>query len=131
MEMRVLDESRFDDAELSDMIGAEFVSVKRINPDYQDTIRFACADGRVFLMTHFNLCCESVDIEEIHGELSDLVGGRVVDAYCATGDSEAGQWTFYRISTERATVSIRWWANDNYYSVDVHFVVAKDSLPEQ
>ena len=97
-----------------------------------DQLRFTTEDGEVYLMFHNQDCCESVTIEDINGDLADLVGFPVLMAEERTGDRPAGvslpsyidseTWTFYRISTIRGTVVIRWLGESNgYYSERVDF----------
>jgi hypothetical protein len=80
---------------------------------------------------HHQDCCESVYIEDICGDLDDLVGAPLVEAEEvsdyegeATGD-ESYTWTFYRFRTRKGSVSVRWYGSSNgYYSegVSVEFV---------
>lgn len=73
---------------------------------------------------HSQDCCESVSIEDICGDLDDLVGEPLLVAEeCFSKnpeDCEYGVWTFYRFSTIKGTVTIRWYGTSNgYYSVGV------------
>ena len=103
-----------------------------------DQLRFTTEDGEVYLMFHNQDCCESVTIEDINGDLADLVGFPVLMAEERTGDRPAGvplpsyidseTWTFYRISTIRGTVVIRWLGESNgYYSEGVDFEKVKEA----
>ncbi len=93
----------------------------------KESIRFIVNDGRVFLMEHIQDCCESVDIEDICGDVADLVGTRILSAEEATSeeDVEGGMWTFYHISTVKGTVTLRWYGGESYYSVAVDFSEVK------
>lgn len=55
-----------------------------------DEIRFHCKDGRVFRMYHEQNCCEDVSIEEIHGELQDLIGNPILFAEERNGGGYEG-----------------------------------------
>lgn len=102
-----------------------------------DSIVFECADGSAYLMYHSQDCCESVSIDDIEGDFSDLIGlpitlaeesssddpipGQDVGEYC-----ESFTWTFYRIATARGFVVIRWFGESNgYYSESVSFAKTK------
>ena len=104
-----------------------------------DQLRFTTEDGEVYLMFHEQDCCEGVHIEDINGDLSDLVGFPVLMAEERTGERPADipmpeygidseTWTFYRISTIRGTVVIRWLGESNgYYSEGVDFEKVKEN----
>ena len=80
---------------------------------------------------HQQDCCESVYIEDICGDLEDLVGAPLLEAEEVsnyegedTGD-ESFTWTFYKFATRKGFVTVRWYGSSNgYYSegVSVDFV---------
>lgn len=100
-----------------------------------DEITFTTSDGERFRMYHDQDCCESVDIEDISGDVQDLIGHPITVAEESEGarpadrpkdpddrydDSET--WTFYRLATERGFVVFRWYGTSNgYYSESVSF----------
>jgi hypothetical protein len=87
-------------------------------------------------MYHSQDCCESVSIEDVEGDICDLIGSPIVLAEEAPSqDEQPGRdhgdsftWTFYRLATEKGFVVIRWYGESNgYYSERVDFeVVAGD-----
>lgn len=89
--------------------------------------RILLSDGRVFIMLHHQDCCESVRLEDICGDISDLQHALVVDAreeVSTAGDEcgESGTWTFYIIQTNKGAVTLRWLGESNgYYSEGVSF----------
>ncbi|MHC5291091.1 hypothetical protein CHCC14819_0455 [Bacillus licheniformis] len=102
----------------------------------EDEIYFTTAEGEEFLMYHNQDCCETVEIEEIIGDIEDLLGSPILMAEeiteDATWDSESwgsATWTFYKLATIKGYVTIRWYGSSNgYYSESVDFVrVPKDS----
>lgn len=115
---------------MGDLVGLTMKSVERID----DRIEFEAVDGRQFVMAHSQDCCESVDIESIVGDLSDLVGSPIllseeVDSGDAPAldpsDAEYGSftWTFYKLATIKGYVDIRWYGSSNGYyseSVDIY-----------
>jgi hypothetical protein len=93
-------------------------------------ITFVTADGDTYRMYHEQDCCESVSVEDIVGDLQDLVGSEILVAEEVDGESpsdfeayESHTWTFYKFATHKGYVDIRWLGSSNgYYSESVSFV---------
>lgn len=118
---------------ISEMIGQTFVSVE--NRDDEKLI-FSLANGTQYIFEHFQDCCEQVSIEEVVGDLSDLVGSPLVEAEEVdgyTGPSPGGcaesyTWTFYKFGTAKGHVTVRWLGESNgYYGEGVDL---RKKLPE-
>ena len=99
----------------------------------KDLLYFETFDKKLYLMCHFQDCCEDVHIEDICGDLLDLVDSPILlaeevskrneDDNC--DDSET--WTFYKLSTIKGSVTIRWYGTSNgYYSESVDFMDVSD-----
>lgn len=114
-----------------------------------DEIIFDTAEGNSYKMYHSQDCCESVSVEEIIGDLNDLLNSPILLAEEVSsnepndevkamrqkekeeaeannsyyyGGSESETWTFYKISTIKGSVTIRWYGTSNgYYSESVSF----------
>jgi len=102
-----------------------------------DEIEFETSDGVVYRMYHSQDCCESVAIEDVVGDWSDLIGAPIILAeessnsdnpklygeeggYQYSDDSHT--WTFYKLATVKGYVDIRWYGSSNgYYSESVNF----------
>lgn len=109
-----------------------------------DEINFRCSDGSAYKMYHSQDCCESVSVEDIVGDLSDLYGAPILEAReeISSGENPEGvpkkeyqdsfTWTFYILRTLYATVTIRWYGESNgYYSESVDFEqVEGPTIPE-
>lgn len=87
---------------------------------------FGFTDGTGAVLHHHRDCCESVDLHDIEGDLSDLLD-RPLTVYEKVSGTPAGldeydseTWTFYRFATERGMVVLRWIGESNgYYSESV------------
>ena len=89
------------------------------------------------IFQHHQSCCESVYIEDICGDLEDLVGAPLVEAE-EVSNYEAGPlneyeesytWTFYRFRTRKGSVTVRWYGSSNgYYSEDVSVEVVDTTV---
>jgi hypothetical protein len=87
-------------------------------------------DGGSFKMYHEQDCCETVSIEDIDGDLMDLIGEVILeteDFSSMEGSDEedceeTSTYTFYKIRTVKSSVTIRWYGHSNgYYSERVDF----------
>jgi hypothetical protein len=134
-------------AELKDLIGKTMVNVENVN---DDEIVFTTDNGRRYKLYHSQDCCESVSVESIVGDLTDLVGAPILLAdevsYSAEEDlpveervrlqmeranktdyyyDDSQTWTFYKFATIKGYVDIRWFGTSNgYYSESVDFAEA-------
>lgn len=95
-----------------------------------DEIVFECEDGSRYKMYHGQDCCETVAVEEVVGDLADLMGSPIVEAEAVESvDGEpkpkypdSWTWTFYKLGTAKGFVTIRWLGESNgYYSESVDF----------
>lgn len=114
-----------------------------VNED-RDEIKFATSDGELYGMYHSQDCCESVGIEEIIGDLEDLIGSPLLVAEERSSEEppeeikakraeeaagkeyyyapESETWTFYELATNKGSVTLRWLGESNgYYSESVDF----------
>lgn len=117
-------------ADISELRGLTMREVKNIN---DDVLRFVSNDGRVFEFFHSQDCCESVSIDSISGDLSDLVESPILLAEEVSSDGEEAKdpdderygsftWTFYKFATRKGYVDVRWYGSSNgYYSESVDF----------
>jgi len=116
--------------DIGDMVGYTMVSVT--GNVGEDSLMFTARNGVQFEFYHEPDCCESVRIEDIVGDLNDLVGYPLVEAEELSSEPDppldhepdSFTWTFYRFSTVRGTVTVRWLGESNgYYSERVDFRV--------
>ena len=102
-------------------------------------VTFICADGSEFFMYHQQDCCEGVSVEDVCGDVTDLLNSKILIAEVrASGENppdikkedygwqESFTWTFYELATNKGSVTIRWYGESNgYYSESVDFAKTK------
>lgn len=95
-----------------------------------DEMIFTTNTNKAFRFKHYQDCCESVCIDDICGDLNDLLNSPIIEAeevsnmdeprkleYC-----ESYTWTFYRFATSKGSVTVKWLGTSNgYYSERVSY----------
>jgi hypothetical protein len=111
-------------AAFSDLRGK---TLTKVTPsETADEILFETSDGLKYRMCHFQDCCESVGINEIAGDLDDLIGREIKHVEESDVEQDNYLSTFYTLRTDAGTVQITWGANlDTYYSTNVDFVLVE------
>jgi hypothetical protein len=121
--------------DFSELFGKTII---RIDPmdSFGDELTFVTDTGHRYTQWHDQDCCEQVSIEEVIGDMEDLIGspillaeevssrdGKPDDATWKAGEyDESYTWTFYKLSTIKGSVTIRWFGSSNgYYSEGVSF----------
>lgn len=89
-------------------------------------IHFLFNDDKEYLMYHQEDCCEEVLIEDINGNIDDLIDSPLIMAEKVVTENEnaveSGTWTFFKFATIKGYVTIRWYGSSNgYYSEDIDF----------
>lgn len=117
---------------MESLIGLTFTNIERSPITAEDDeIIFTTADGRKFKMYHSQDCCESVRIEDIAGNLEDLIGSPILMSEESTNEGKVDNreyadsctWTFYKFATVKGYVTIRWYGTSNgYYSERANLV---------
>lgn len=110
----------------SDLLGK---TLSNVEVKGKEEIIFTLNDGKAYKLFHEQDCCENVEIEDVVGELSDLIGSPILMADEATNndipgkdDPDSHTWTFYKLATIKGYVTIRWYGVSNgYYGESVDF----------
>ncbi len=119
--------------EFRELIGKTFTSINGAAKG-SEAIYFTCADAKRYKMYHDQDCCERVAVEDVCGDISDLIGSPILKASEDTSDKnpdnvsaeitdvqdDSYTWTFYNIATAKGHVTLRWYGESNgYYSESV------------
>jgi hypothetical protein len=111
-----------------DLKGQTLTAIKNFD---DEQLALITKEGNVYRLYHEQDCCECVRISDICGDLADLIGEPLLEAeeVCSevpqneeeyAGDSQT--WTFYKLTTRKGSVTIRWLGESNgYYSESVDF----------
>ena len=112
------------EVKIENMVGKVFTSVRN---EGSELVFQNATESFVFF--HQQDCCENVSIEDVCGDLQDLVGEPLLLAEEVTGetpvdfderDHESVTWTFYKFATRKGYVDVRWLGESNgYYSEGV------------
>lgn len=127
----------------SKLVGKTLVTAE-VNQN-RDEITFVTTEGERYKLLHFPDCCESVCIEDIDGDMEDLIGSPILvaeevsnqeldtlrliapEVFKAEQGTDSFTWTFYKIDTAQGGVCIRWYGESNgCYSESVDFVKADE-----
>lgn len=114
-------------ANIEELKGKTLKSVE-VNEDNTEIV-FTTTEDERYLMYHIQDCCESVYIEDIVGEWEDLIGHELLQVEESVNvgdrsafDTETWTWTFYRLTSARGQVVLRWCGTSNgFYSESVDF----------
>jgi len=120
------------DASFEELKGKTLSGVRNVN---NEELIFITTEGETYKLYHSQDCCEYVSIEDICGDLDDLIGYPILiaeevvhdqdkspDGVLDKGYQESFTWTFYKLDTRKGGVTIRWYGESNgYYSESVDF----------
>jgi len=123
---------------IEELYGKIISKIERFNTNDGDEIHFYLSNGAIYRQYHSQSCCESVYIEDIEGDLDDLIDLPLLQAEESTSDASAtdvdsATWTFYKLATVKGYVTIRWYGSSNgYYSetADIEKIRDEDPIKE-
>lgn len=114
------------------VIGVTMKRVVRDRTGFDDRILFEAESGQQWEMVYVPDCCANCNIDEIVGDLTDLVGVPIAMAEESTNSDrpradadvqpDSFTWTFYKFATNKGYVTVRWYgASNGYYSETATF----------
>lgn len=101
-----------------------------------DEVEFLTFTGKRYKLYHRQDCCEHVYLDEVIGDVNDLIGLVVeaeevsskdmpfkkMEGYSDDYEPESYTWTFYKVGTTRGSVTFRFYGTSNgYYSERAEF----------
>jgi len=117
--------------EIEEFIGKTFTDISV--DEAGDEIIFTTNTGKKYKMYHSQDCCEDVSIEDIEGNLDDLINSEILKAEQVENNDnkkddsdDSWTWTFYKLATIKGYVTIRWYGDSNGYyseSVDIEEII--------
>lgn len=117
---------------INELIGKIIIKIEKSDNE----ILFHLSNGAIYKQHHEQDCCEVVVIEDIEGDLNDLIGSRLIQAEESYQKGKSGvyddseTWTFYKFATIKGYVTIRWFGSSNgYYSESAYMVKIKEEDP--
>lgn len=112
---------------IEEMLGKTIIEIRG---EQGDEILLFLSTTECFKFHHVPDCCETVYINDIVGDINDildeplLVAEWVTSNNSATDDTqyESHTWTFYKFATRKGSISIKWLGESNgYYSESVDY----------
>ncbi len=116
-----------------DLKGQIIIKIER-KSENDDELIFTLLNNDKYLMFHSQNCCEDVSIDDICGDLTDLLNTPILIAEEISHSDETPEgikapecpdsytWTFYKLGTIKGAVTIRWYGSSNgCYSESVDF----------
>lgn len=117
--------------ELSEIVGKTITSISGMRESSEEII-FKFSDGTFAKFYHEQDCCEHVEVDDICGDVEDLIGSPIITAREAESSCETEYGsetaTFYEFATNKGSVTVRWIGRSNgYYSerVDIEYGVVQ------
>lgn len=124
-------------ARFEDLLGKILTNIEKTNVERteDEELIFTLNDGGRYRQSHHQDCCERVTIEDICGDLNDLIGSPILLAEEVVHEQnvdpegvktpehhDSFTWTFYKLATVKGGVTIRWYGGSNgHYAESVSF----------
>ena len=124
--------------EFSELKGKTFVKIDKVLNVFKEIeeLHFYSDNGDIYKLYHLQDCCESVYLNDVVGNLDDLLNSTILMAYEASNHDEVTEarqvgdeyfysetWTFYHLATLKGYVTLRWiGSSSGYYSESVELI---------
>ena len=125
-------------AKIQDLLGETIRFIHKDVDNGSDKLIFFTDSAKIYKMHHMQDCSEDVGIDDICGDLKDLLNSPVLLADASSNNNyddkdlapsskhpyidDSFTWTFYKLATVNGYVDIKWFGTSNgYYSEKVDF----------
>ena len=105
-------------------LGTVLTSISGAEKDSEEVVLHST--NQDWIIYHPRDCCEQVWLEDVVGDLSDLIGNPILVAekVCSEGEYNEGDdhvtWSYLKLGTIKGVVTFRWYGSSNgWYSEDV------------
>ena len=131
--------------EFSELLGKSLRIISGAQKE-SEVILFVTSDGDVYKLYHDQDCCEDVRVDDIIGDIDDLIPQTILLAEVVSSDNtddnntsaknpeydDSYTWTFYKLTTRWGSVTIKWYGSSNgYYSEKVTFAQIATGIKEE
>jgi hypothetical protein len=121
------------------LVGLTIASIDGMGKGSEE-ITITCEGGRRFRMWYEHDCCAGCNVEDVIGDVADLIGTPILLAEDVSNDTslvppkgeseyaaESETWTFVKLATVKGYVTLRWYgASNGYYSEEPSFAEIDD-----
>jgi hypothetical protein len=104
-----------------------------------EDVGIECDDGTAYRLKYYPDCCASCSLNEIVGDISDLIDTPILmaevvvggaDVHPAPEHADSFTWAFYKLATVKGYVTLRFLGESNgYYSETVDFERVHEDAP--
>jgi hypothetical protein len=118
---------------INEMLGK---TLRMVTQNGNQSIDFEAETGERWVMHYVPDCCAHAEIEDVVGDLQDLVGAPLLMAEESTNSTDPQKalycvedsytWSYYRFATVKGYVTIRWYGSSNGYYAEAAQI---DRLP--
>lgn len=127
-----------EERDVAQLLGKTIVNIEKVE---NTELIFTTSDGEKYKLYHEQSCCEDVYIDDIVGDLEDLLNTPILQAerktnnlnpksdiwtykdITTTSQHESFTWTFFTIATIKGYVDIKFYGSSNgYYSETGDFI---------
>ena len=128
---------------ITDLIGKTIINIVGMKKG-SECIDIYTSDGMMYQMYHEQDCCEDVTVDDVCGDIQDLMGVPLLVVEERTSEEnppdvteqrlklqkdaayvewqDSFTWTFYHFATSKGYLDLRWYGSSNgYYSERVDF----------
>lgn len=111
--------------DFNELINKEIIEINK----NKESVFFKTSDNKYYIIEHWQDCCEDVYLEDITGNIEDLIGKLIMSEKVSNNENPKNEdderygtftWTFIKFATIKGYVTLRFYGTSNgYYGEDV------------